>query len=103
MKKSQLRKIIKEEIKKLVEAGKIDRAYVKKSIAAFNRTSDPSNSDWKTLVVSIIKDLGAKPTKNMIEDLGQHLIIIYSENNDKFPRNFGDANDFKEMYELIYR
>jgi len=68
----------------------------------FKKINDPSESDWKTLVISIIKDLGATPTKRMIDDLGDHLIVVYT-GNDEFPRNFPDATDFKEMYELIYR
>ena len=84
----------------ITEAGKIDRAYVKKSFSKFKKLDDPSDKDWKNLVTSVIKDLGGKPTTRNVDDMEQHLHMVYSDEHE-FPRTFPDATDFKEMYDVI--
>lgn len=84
------------------EAGKVDRMYVRKSIEAFNRLSEPTNRDLVDLAKSIISDLGDKPTKRVVNDMENYLHLVYFHHHKRFPRNFPDATDFKEIYELIY-
>ena len=96
MKKSELKKIIREII---TESPQNDINAVIRAIRNYNRTNR-NIKDLDYLVLQIIKDLGFKPNKNNIDNVRSHLIAI-SDGDPEINKIPEKISDVKELYQFL--
>jgi len=94
MKQSELRQLIREEIRKVMnEAGKVDTAFVLKDIKRFN-TGD---IDVETLAIDTVKNLGYTPTPTNVKNAMEHLALSVDPETEKLPMDTAIVDELRSI------